>query len=79
MFNLFFGCTLCRHLSIIGDQRRYSSRLLIPMFIGTPCSKVNDAFSKCIAKRDCLNGPPFNEERARLTTIPFKPLSEKLC
>ena len=27
------------HLSIIGNRRRYSSRLSIPMFIETPCMK----------------------------------------
>ena len=31
-----FWNTSC-HLSTIGNQRRYSSRLSIPMFIGTPC------------------------------------------
>ena len=31
-----FWCILC-HLLIIGNQRRYSSRLSISMFIGTPC------------------------------------------
>jgi len=35
-FESFFWCTLC-HLLIIGNQRRYSSRLSIPIFIGTPC------------------------------------------
>ena len=33
----FFWCTVC-HLSINGNQRRYSSRLSIPMFIGAPCT-----------------------------------------
>ena len=32
----YFFESLC-HLSIFGNQRRYSSRLSIPMLIGTPC------------------------------------------
>ena len=31
--------TLC-HLSTLRNQKRFSSLLLIPMFIGTPCSRV---------------------------------------
>ena len=36
--SIFFWCTLC-HLSIIGYQRRYSSRFLNPSSLGfgTPC------------------------------------------
>ena len=33
---LIFFFTFC-HLSIFGNQRRYSSRLINPMFIYTPC------------------------------------------
>ena len=33
---IIFWCNVC-HLSVIGNQRRYSSRLSIPMFIETPC------------------------------------------
>ena len=38
MFYLFW-CNFC-HLLFIWNQRQFLSRLLIPVFIGTPCSRM---------------------------------------
>ena len=43
--SIFFLSTLC-YLSMIENQRRYSSRLSIPMFIGAPCTWTKFNLSK---------------------------------
>ena len=52
------------YLYIFGNQRRYSSRLSIPMFIGTPCSRVEFIGTPCMyfIYYDLLRYPCNQEE-----------------
>ena len=49
--NFQFFSSACP-LSIIGNQRRYLIRLLIPMFIGTPCTILWGEGGSCVIQKD---------------------------